>query len=242
MSEAESFIISRRDELFDQLLISIHDRFGEEFNEPPVSLGTWAEKTPIVLDGKPFSFHRHEYLREPYEDAHPHVVEMKAAQMGLTSKAMLKAIYGARYRNYKGILYLFPSKTDVTDFSKGRIDPLIGDNPEVIGKWIRETDAANIKKVWNSFIYLRGMNSRVGLKSIPDSDAWWTLSRKPEMPVPSPKGSGAGFTSTTTRNSRKASTVGMKKIWWLPATGPRAWTPPIMKFCMGGSSFLKNAR
>ena len=92
---------------------------------------------------------------------------MKAAQMGLTSKAMLKAIYGARYRNYKGILYLFPSKTDVTDFSKGRIDPLIGDNPEVIGKWIRETDAANIKKVWNSFIYLRGMNSRVGLKSIP---------------------------------------------------------------------------
>jgi hypothetical protein len=80
---------------------------------------------------------------------------------------MLKAIYGARYRNYKGILYLFPSKTDVTDFSKGRIDPLIGDNPDVIGKWIRETDSANIKKVWNSFIYLRGMNSRVGLKSIP---------------------------------------------------------------------------
>jgi hypothetical protein len=167
MSEAESYVISRKEELLGQLLNSVRDRFGEEVKEPPVSLGTWAEKTPIVLDGKPFSFHRHEYLREPYEDAHPHVVEMKAAQMGLTSKAMLKAIYGARYRNYKGILYLFPSKTDVTDFSKGRIDPLIGDNPEVIGKWIRETDAANIKKVWNSFIYLRGMNSRVGLKSIP---------------------------------------------------------------------------
>ena len=55
----------------------------------------------------------------------------------------------------------------MTDFSKGRIDPLIDDNPETIGKWIRDTDAANIKRVWNSFLYFRGMKSRVGLKSIP---------------------------------------------------------------------------
>jgi hypothetical protein len=55
----------------------------------------------------------------------------------------------------------------VTDFSKGRIDPLIDDNPESIGKWIRNTDAANIKRVWNSFLYFRGMKSRVSLKSIP---------------------------------------------------------------------------
>ena len=92
---------------------------------------------------------------------------MKAAQMGLTSKAMLRAIYSARYNNYRGILYLFPNKTDVTDFSKGRVDPLIDENPETVGRWIRDTDAANIKRVWNCFLYLRGMTSRVGLKSIP---------------------------------------------------------------------------
>jgi phage terminase large subunit GpA-like protein len=92
---------------------------------------------------------------------------MKAAQMGLTSKAMLRAIYSERYNNYRGILYLFPNKTDVTDFSKGRVDPLIDENPETIGRWIRDTDAANIKRVWNCFLYLRGMTSRVGLKSIP---------------------------------------------------------------------------
>ena len=43
--------------------------------------------------------------------------------MGLTSRAMLRAIHGARYRGFRGILYLFPNKTDVTDFSKSRIDP-----------------------------------------------------------------------------------------------------------------------
>jgi hypothetical protein len=95
------------------------------------------------------------------------MVEIKAAQMGLTTKAMLKAMYAARYRNFRGILYLFPSRTDVTEFSKGRIDPLIEDNPDSLGKWVRNTDSANIKQIWNCFLYLRGMKSRVGLKSIP---------------------------------------------------------------------------
>jgi hypothetical protein len=125
----------------------------------------WAED--IILDGRPFTFDRHEYLIEPYKDNHPHQVEEKAAQMGLTSKAMLRVAYGARYGGYKGILYLFPSKTDVTEFSKGRIDPLIEGNPDTIGAWIRNTDAANIKRIWNAFLYLRGMQSRIGLKSIP---------------------------------------------------------------------------
>jgi hypothetical protein len=131
------------------------------------SIGEWAAGTPITLDGKPFTFERHEYLVEPYRDTHPDITEMKATQMGLTSKALLRAMYGARYGAYRGILYLFPSKTDVTEFSKGRVSPLIDDNPETIGKWVKDTDAANIKKVWNTYIYFRGMVSRVGLKSIP---------------------------------------------------------------------------
>ena len=146
---------------------SISGRFDSEGEAGPLPFWNWAEKTPIILDGHPFTFQRHEYLREPYQDNHTHQVEMKAAQMGLTSKAMLKVAYGARYEGYRGILYLFPSKSDVTDFSKGRIDPLIQENPDTIGSWIRDTDAANIKRIWNAFLYLRGMKSRVGLKSVP---------------------------------------------------------------------------
>ncbi len=131
------------------------------------SLSEWAVQSPVILDGRPFTFHRHEYLIEPYEDDHPYQVEMKAAQLGLTSRAMLKAIYKARYGSYRGILYLFPSKTDVTDFSKGRVDPLIDENPDSIGKWVKDTDTANIKRIWNCYLYLRGMSSRVGLKSVP---------------------------------------------------------------------------
>jgi hypothetical protein len=165
MSETGLSRGSRKVELFDNLFQSLDLEFGNRSGVLPFH--EWVEQSWITLDGKPFTFHRHEYLRVPYQDNHPNITEMKAAQMGLTSKAMLKVVYGARYGGYRGILYLFPSKSDVTDFSKGRIDPLIDENPETIGKWIRETDSANIKRIWNAFLYLRGMKSRVGLKSVP---------------------------------------------------------------------------
>jgi hypothetical protein len=151
------------DGLYADLFQSIDLEFGDRANVPPFH--EWVKG--ITLDGKPFTYDRHEYLIEPYKDNHPDQTEMKAAQLGITSKAMLKVVYGARYGGYRGILYLFPSKSDVTDFSKGRIDPLIQENPDTIGSWIRDTDAANIKRIWNAFLYLRGMKSRVGLKSVP---------------------------------------------------------------------------
>ena len=45
------------------------------------TLGNWAGSTPIVLDGRPFTFKKHEFLRVPYADFHPNQVELKAAQM-----------------------------------------------------------------------------------------------------------------------------------------------------------------
>jgi len=161
--ETELYKGSKKKALLGDLLQSVDLHFGDGKEAPEFS--AWVEKT--ILDGRAFSFERHEYLIEPYRDDHPDQTEIKAAQMGLTSKAMLRMIYKARFAEYRGILYLFPSRSDVTDFSKGRIDPLINDNPESIGKWIRDTDAANIKRIWNCFLYLRGMRARAGLKSVP---------------------------------------------------------------------------
>jgi hypothetical protein len=132
-----------------------------------MSIGEWAEKTPIILDGRPFAYEWHEYLREPYRDEHPWQVEIKAAQLGLTTKALLKAFGRAIYRNFRGILYLFPSRSDVLDFSKSRISPLIEENPDALAKRVQETDASNLKKIGNCWLYLRGMRSRLGLKSVP---------------------------------------------------------------------------
>lgn len=134
--------------------------------EKTLPLGEWAESQGIILDGRKFSFKNHEYLRAIYEDNHPYQVYLKACQLGLTSLAMLRAIYSARFRGFRGILYLFSHRSDVIDFSRGRIAPLIEEN-EVFREWIQETDSANLKKIWNAFLYLRGMKTKAGLKSLP---------------------------------------------------------------------------
>ena len=138
----------------------------------------------ITLDGKPFTYDRHEYLILPYADDHPFQVEEKAAQLGLTTRAMLRALYKCRYAGFRGVLYLFPSRTDALDFSKSRISNLIEENPDIIGKWLKDTDSAGLKKVWNSFLYIRGMHSKVGLKSIPtDFNIYDELDEAPQNAV-----------------------------------------------------------
>ena len=157
---------SSKSQYYEDLLTSIDHRFSDEQVEVR-PLGEWAQSLPVILDGQPFTFKRHEYLVEPYFSDHPYQVYLKAAQLGLTTLAMLRALYSCRYRNFRGVLYLFPSRSDVLDFSRGRVSPLIAENPETIGAWLKDTDSAGMKQVWNSQLYLRGMVSRVGLKSVP---------------------------------------------------------------------------
>ena len=71
MLEERSFIASTKDVLYERLLNSVEQQFDQGGGEA-ISLAQWAESTPVILDGKPFSFHRHEYLRVPYEDDKPH--------------------------------------------------------------------------------------------------------------------------------------------------------------------------
>ena len=171
-----------RDEFYKRLCDGFETRYVPRKKKP---FFDWVNTSQIILDGQPLSFIRHEYLEMPYSDDHPDQTEMKAAQMGLTSKAALRSIHGAVTARYpRGVLYLFPSRTDVTDFSKGRIGPLIEENPDSVGKWIIETDTANLKQIGTSFLYLRGMKSRVGLKSIPvDFIVFDELDEAPQMAI-----------------------------------------------------------
>jgi hypothetical protein len=64
------------------------------------------------------------------------------------------------------VLYLFPTRTDVLEFSKSRVGPLLQDNP-FISKQVRDTDTAGLKRIGSGHMYLRGMKSTVGIKSVP---------------------------------------------------------------------------
>src|SRR5256712_9629102 len=126
-------------------------------------LAAWALKR-IRLDGRPFGFEGHEYLRGIYDDASPHVVLSKAAQIGGTTWAILRSIHACM--SGLNVMYFFPTRTDVLEFSKSRVSPLLMDNPFLL-KLMKDTDTAGLKRIGDAHLYLRGMQSTVGMKSVP---------------------------------------------------------------------------
>ena len=126
-------------------------------------LAHWALRK-IRLEGRPFSFDGHAYLRAIYDDPGQHVVLSKAAQIGGTTWAILRSIYACR--NGLNVIYYFPTKTEVLEFSKSRVGPLLAQNP-FLAKLMTDTDTAGLKRIGEAHLYLRGMQSTVGLKSVP---------------------------------------------------------------------------
>jgi len=117
----------------------------------------WADTNAIKLQAAPFSFIGHEYQREPMQSQARKRVGKKAAQMGWTEMEVLKTLHGLIQGTYPlGALYLFPTQDDVSEFSKARFSPLISDNPNIIGQYVKDTDAVNIKRIGSGILYLRG--------------------------------------------------------------------------------------
>jgi hypothetical protein len=136
---------------------------------------TWAES--LHLDGRPFRLKGHEYQRDLLKEGAVRQVFLKGAQVGVTSIQMIRTLFGLISGRYpQGVLYLFPSLTDVQDFSRGRFNPLISDN-EAVSRHVQDTDTMGIKRIGGSMLYMRGARStsRVGgfkrssaaLKSVP---------------------------------------------------------------------------
>jgi len=122
---------------------------------------TWADIKKIKLQTGLWSAVNREYLIEPMQSEAPKICYMKATGGGFSETEILKSIHGMIYGKYpQGVLYMFPTNNDVSDFSKSRFNPLIAANKEAIGKYIKSagkgTDSTTLKKVGSSFLYLRG--------------------------------------------------------------------------------------
>jgi hypothetical protein len=106
-------------------------------------LSGWVLKR-LRLDGRPFWFEGHEYLRTIYDDTAPHVVLSKAAQVGGTTWAILKSIHACL--TDLNVIYFFPTRTDVLDFSRSRVTPLLDENP-FLQRLMTDTDTVGLKRI-----------------------------------------------------------------------------------------------
>jgi len=86
----------------------------------------------------------------------------KATQTGFTEAEVLCTLHGLINRTIpRGALYLFPTGDEVTDFSDTRFKPLISENA-CIGKFVRDSDRVNLKRVGGGFLYFRGARMQEG--------------------------------------------------------------------------------
>ena len=125
----------------------------------------WAYSNALKLQVGEFELARHEYLVDPMGSHSRRRLMMKGAQMGFTQVEVLISLHGMIHGFYPtGVLYLFPTDDDVSEFSKSRFNPLIASNPYHIGRFVRDTNAVNIKQIQDAYLYLHGARStqRVG--------------------------------------------------------------------------------
>ena len=125
------------------------------------SAAYWATINKIKLPSGPFNLNRRQYLVEPLNSTPRRICYMKGTQLGFTVTEVTRSFHGLIHRLYKnGVLYLFPTRDEVEEFGKTRFTPMIIDNPNAIGKFVKAagrkgTDTASLKKIHDAFLYLR---------------------------------------------------------------------------------------
>lgn len=125
----------------------------------------WAENYRVIK-GEPWSFKRFPWLKEMHDSKAQLNVGLKAAQMGYTETVLNITFYKI---DVEGVdcLYALPSKVpDATDFSAARFLPALEES-EHLRRMFTDTNNIGHKRSGPINLYIRGSQSRSGLKSVP---------------------------------------------------------------------------
>jgi hypothetical protein len=119
---------------------------------------SWAYYNKMRLNAGPFKVFGHEFQRDILQSTYRRQCAKKSPQMmGLTECMVIRSLHGLRFHRYpQGVLYIFPTDDEVSDFSKSRFKPFLTNNVQSIGKFVKETDTAQVKRVGNAFLFFRG--------------------------------------------------------------------------------------
>ena len=105
-------------------------------------------------NGLPLNFHDFRFLLQVYADNSPLICAMKAAQIGFTTYEILKSLFEAKNSNID-IIYVLPTGDDVKQFSGGKTNRIIANNP-ILQTWTADKDSVEQKRVGKATIYYRG--------------------------------------------------------------------------------------
>lgn len=175
------------------------------------SLG-WLRSNDIRNEkGDAIEFDNHPFLEDIYLDDSQYLTIMKAAQVGLSTCAILKNHNDAKNKKLD-IIYTLPTDQDVSVFVGGKVNRIIGNNPPMI-KDVADKDSIEQKQVGNSMIYFRGTWTKKAAIMVTadrlvhdekDSSSW--TSSRTTKPVYSIRSSSRFIHSATRACRKRAST------------------------------------
>ncbi len=114
----------------------------------------------------PWTFKWHPWLKEMHDTEAEHNCGQKCAQVGY-SETMLNTVFYTMDVKGADCLYVLPNKSpDAKDFSASRFDPALELSP-YLRKMFSDVKNVGHKRAGASNLYIRGSQSRSGLKSIP---------------------------------------------------------------------------
>lgn len=120
-----------------------------------ISIHSWIVEHAVKTEtGKPLDFRNHLFLFDIFADDSPKQVWLKAAQMGGSTAAILKALWTAKMKHLD-IIYTLPTANDVNDFVGGKVNRIIANNP-ILQQYVKDKDTVEQKRVGENLIYFRG--------------------------------------------------------------------------------------
>lgn len=115
----------------------------------------------VRIDGTvALDFNAYPYIPALIDEHAPRITVLKGAQMGFTIACIMRALEEAKQGNLRGVGYMFPTEGEVSDFAKARFGPMMTNNHELWGRYVKDTDSAALKRVGDTFLYFRGVGQR----------------------------------------------------------------------------------
>src|SRR5699024_11156059 len=95
------------------------------------------------------------WQQELLNDTHPNKVIQKSRQLGLSEMAVTEALWFADTHDNVNIMYTFPTKQQMEDFSKTRIDPVLMASPQLQSKLNKKLNNVSTKAIGTSNLFMR---------------------------------------------------------------------------------------
>ena len=123
-----------------------------------------AENT--YINGKPYSYHKHEYQQRILNSNAREKIVRKCSQVGISELAVREALAKCGMIKNFTTIYTLPTATFAAVLAKTRVDPVIKESP-YLQELITEIDNVEVKQLGTSYLYLKGAASSNAPISIP---------------------------------------------------------------------------